>query len=157
MRTYAFTPLCRSTVGFDRLFDLINNSVTSNGQDSYPPYDIVRTGQDTYRIAIPMAGFAPEDITVTAQENLLVVAARPGEKREHHDFIHRGISGRAFERRFSLADYVNVQRANYADGLLIVDLVRKIPEAKKPRRIQIDRSVSGKDNLKHRDEVAMAA
>jgi len=157
MRTYDFTPLWRSTVGFDRLFDLINNSVTSNGQDSYPPYDIERTGQDTYRIAIAMAGFALEDITLTAQDNLLVVAARQGDKRQHHDFIHRGISCRAFERRFSLADYVEVQRADYVNGLLLIDLVRKTPEAKKPRRIEIDCSVSGNDKLKQRDEVAIAA
>ena len=136
MRTYDFTPLWRSTVGFDRLFDLINSSQMPEGQDAYPPYDIVRTGEESYRITLAVSGFSPDDITITAQQNVLTVAARQPQSLEQ-DFIYQGIAARAFERRFSLADYVDVERATYENGLLRIDLVRRIPEAMKPRRIEI--------------------
>ncbi len=147
MRTYDFTPLWRSTVGFDRLFDLINESQMLE-QDGYPPYDITRTGEETYRITLAIAGFTPGDITITAQQNLLTVS---GRKPERHDqqFIYQGISGGPFERRFSLADYVEVDRASLENGLLVIDLVRKVPEAMKPRRIEIRTGPTITENAKH--------
>jgi molecular chaperone IbpA len=134
MRTYDFTPLWRSTVGFDHLFDLINNSQVS--EDNYPPYDIARTGDDSYRISLAVAGFSPDDITITAQQNLLTVAGRQPHN-PNQEFIYQGISARPFERRFSLADHVEVEHASFENGLLRIDLVRKLPEAMKPRRIEI--------------------
>jgi molecular chaperone IbpA len=136
MRTYDFTPLWRSTVGFDHLFDLINNSQGFEGQDAYPPYDITRTGEESYRISLALAGFSANEITITAQQNLLAVAGQHSEN-PGQEFIYQGISARAFERRFSLADHVEVEHAAFENGLLRIDLVRKVPEAMKPRRIHI--------------------
>jgi molecular chaperone IbpA len=136
MRNYDFTPLWRSSVGFDRLFDLINNSALPENQNGYPPYDIMRRGEEAYRISLAVAGFAPSDITITAQQNLLTVAGRRSDAGEQ-DYVYHGISARAFERRFSLADYVEVEKASIENGLLQIDLVRKVPEAMKPRRIDI--------------------
>ncbi len=135
MRTYDFSPLWRSTVGFDRLFDLINNEIP-NVQDTFPPYDIVRTGEESYRITLALAGFTPEQVTVTAQQNRLTVAGAKGDNN-HQDYIYQSIAARAFERHFSLADHVEVERATFENGLLHIDLVRKVPEAMKPRRIEI--------------------
>jgi molecular chaperone IbpA len=135
MRTYDFSPLWRSTVGFDRLFDLINNEIP-NVQDTYPPYDIVRTGEESYRILLALAGFTPEQVTVTAQQNRLTVAAHKGNDRTQ-DYIYQSIAARPFERHFSLADHVEVTGATFENGLLQIDLVRKVPEAMKPRRIEI--------------------
>jgi molecular chaperone IbpA len=134
MRTYDFSPLSRSTVGFDRLFDLIND--LPHVQDSYPPYDIARTGEESYRISIALAGFTPEQVTVTAHQNRLIVT---GSKRDNgkQDYIYQSIATRAFERHFSLADFVEVEGATFENGLLHIDLVRRVPEAMKPRRIQI--------------------
>jgi molecular chaperone IbpA len=140
MRNYDFAPLWRSSIGFDRMFDLINNTQLVDGQDNYPPYDIVRTGEETYRISLAVAGFSPDDITVTAQQNLLTVTARKTDdkvEKSGQDFLYRGISARAFERKFSLEDHVEVERASYENGLLQIELVRRIPEAMKPRRIEI--------------------
>jgi len=145
MRNYDFAPLWRSSIGFDRMFDLINNTQLLEGQDNYPPYDIVRTGEETYRISLAVAGFSPDDIAVTAQQNLLTVTGRKTDEkveRSEQDFLYRGISARAFERKFSLEDHVEVERAAYENGLLQIDLVRRIPEAMKPRRIEIG---SGKE------------
>jgi molecular chaperone IbpA len=137
MRTYDFSPLWRSTVGFDRLFDQINNTQQLlETQDGYPPYDIVRTGEESFRVSIALAGFTPNDIAVTAQQNLLTIAGRRTDNLEP-DYVYKGISARPFERRFSLADHVEVERATFEDGLLQIDLVRKVPEALKPRRIEI--------------------
>ena len=135
MRTYDFSPLWRSTVGFDRMFDLINNEVP-NVQDTYPPYDIERTGDESYRISVALAGFAPEQITVTVQQNRLTVA---GKKRNENkeNYVFRSISTRGFERHFGLADYVEVEGATFDNGLLHVDLMRRVPEAMKPHRIAI--------------------
>jgi molecular chaperone IbpA len=137
MRTYDFSPLWRSTVGFDRLFDLINNEVP-NVQDTYPPYDIVRTGEESYRVTLALAGFTPEQITVTAHQNRLTVTGTKAENgNAKQDYIFQSIATRAFERKFSLADHVEVDGATFDNGLLHVDLVRKVPEAMKPRRIEI--------------------
>jgi molecular chaperone IbpA len=135
MRTYDFSPLWRSTVGFDRLFDLLNNE-TPHLQDTYPPYDIVRTGEESYRISLALAGFTPERITITAQQNRLTVAGQRGDHGKQ-DYIYQSIATRAFERHFSLADYVEVAGATFENGLLQIDLVRRVPEAMKPRRIDI--------------------
>ena len=136
MRTYDFSPFSRSAIGFEYLFDLLNAQKTEN-IDTYPPYDIVRTGEDAFRISVAIAGFAPHDITVMAQQNLLVVTGRKAEPQEA-EYLHQGISARAFERRFNLADHIEVEKASYENGLLQLDLVRRVPEAMKPRRIEID-------------------
>jgi molecular chaperone IbpA len=135
MRTYDFSPLWRSTVGFDRMFDLINNEVP-NLQDTYPHYDIERTGEESYRISVALAGFTPEQVTVTAQQNRLTIAGKKNDSGKQN-YIFQSIANRAFERHFSLADHVEVVGASFDNGLLHVDLVRKVPEAMKPRRIQI--------------------
>ena len=137
MRTnFDFTPFRRSTVGFDRLFDLLENGSGWQGADNYPPFDLERIGDDAYRITLAVAGFRPEEVDVTAQQNLLVVSGRKNDEGEGQ-YIHRGIATRAFERRFGLADYVQVRSAELKDGMLAIELVREIPEEMKPRRIEI--------------------
>lgn len=142
MRTmFDFTPYRRSTVGFDRLFDTLENLAQSDGNaGNYPPYDIERKGEDAFRITIAVAGFADSEIELTAQQNLLVVCAKKAEQSEpqEREFLHRGIATRAFERRFQLADHVEVRAAKLENGLLSVDLVREVPEAMKPRRIPVN-------------------
>jgi molecular chaperone IbpA len=137
MRTIDFAPLWRSSVGFDRVFDLLNNSRSWEGQGDYPPYDIVRTGEETYRISLAVAGFLPEEIAITAQQNLLTVNGQKKEAGGDQEFLHQGIAARPFERRFSLEDHVEVDGASMNNGLLQIDLVRRVPEAMKPRRIEI--------------------
>jgi molecular chaperone IbpA len=136
MRDFDLTPIWRSTVGFDRLVDLIDDSLRLAGEDNYPPYNIARTGDDNYRISVALAGFKPEDITVTAEQNLLTVEGHRAEKNDR-EYLYQGISGRPFRRQFNLADYVEVKGASFEDGLLQIDLVRELPEAMKPRRIAI--------------------
>ena len=135
MRTFDFSPFTRSTVGFERVFDRLNN-MQAPDTNGYPPYDIVRTGEDTFRISLAVAGFAASDLTITAQQNLLLVS---GSKTQNgnQEYLHQGISDRAFERRFDLADFIEVSGASYENGLLQIDLVRRVPEAMKPRRIEI--------------------
>ena len=135
MRTYDFSPLWRSTVGFDRMFDLINNEVP-NVQDTYPPYDIERTGDESYRISVALAGFAPEHVTVTSRQNRLTITGKRNDDGTRN-YIFHGISTRGFERHFGLADYVEVEGATFDNGLLHIDLVRRVPEAMKQRRIAI--------------------
>ncbi|GMN01411.1 Hsp20 family protein [Erythrobacter sp. MTPC3] len=134
-----FTPYRRSTVGFDRVFDLLESQARTNSGDNYPPFNITRSGEDNYRITLAVAGFRPQDIDITAQQNLLVVQ---GKKREETDeggeLIHVGIANRGFERRFELADFVRVENAGLADGLLTIDLVREVPEAMKPKKIAVN-------------------
>lgn len=142
MRTFDPTPLWRSTIGFDRLFDLIDESLRWSDEDNYPPYNIVRTGEDHYQIALALAGFTPEDVTITAEQNVLTVEGRKAEKGEHQ-YMYQGISARPFRRMFNLADYVQVTGASFEGGLLKIDLVREVPEAMKPRRIAIN---AGNDN-----------
>jgi molecular chaperone IbpA len=137
MRDYDFSPLTRSTIGFERLFDLINNTQRSEPGDQYPPYDIVHMGPDAFRISLALAGFTPDEIAITAQQNLLSVAGRKVESAEG-DYLYRGIASRDFQRQFSLADHVEVESAAFDNGLLHIDLVRRIPEAMKPRRISIN-------------------
>ena len=139
MRTYDLTPFYRSTIGFDRLFNLLDQ-VTSDGSPGYPPYNIERTGENAYRITVAVSGFAEAELSIVAKENTLTIK---GEKtanengREKSAVLYRGIAARAFERVFQLADFVQVKTASLENGLLHVDLIREIPEAKKPRSIPI--------------------
>ena len=137
MRTFDLAPLYRSTVGFDRLFSMLDGAVES--APTYPPYNIERTGDNAYRISIAVAGFAENDLTIEAKENTLTIRGEKQEKSEENkgEVLYQGIAARAFERRFQLADYVQVTGAQLANGLLHVDLVREIPEAMKPRAIPI--------------------
>jgi len=137
MNRFDFTPYRRSTVGFDRLFDLLENQVRTSGGDNYPPFNIERRGDDAYRVTLAVAGFRPADLDITAQQNLLVVQGRKREDTPEGELVHVGIANRGFERRFELADFVRVERADLADGLLVIDLVREVPEAMKPKKIAI--------------------
>jgi molecular chaperone IbpA len=138
MNRFDFTPYRRSTVGFDRLFDLLENQVrNSGGGDNYPPFNIERRGDDSYRVTLAVAGFRPEDLDITAQQNLLVIQGRKRDETPEGEMVHVGIANRGFERRFELADFVRVAHADLADGLLVVDLVREVPEAMKPKKIAI--------------------
>ena len=136
MRTYDFSPLWRSTIGFDRLFDLAETAHRA-GEDHYPPYNIERLAEDHYQISLAVAGFAPDDISITAEQNVVTIEGSKPEKAES-DFLYRGISTRHFKRQFSLADYVQVKSAGFDNGLLRIELVREIPEAMKTRRIEIN-------------------
>ncbi len=135
---FDFSPFRRSTVGFDRLFDMLENS-GGNGGENYPPFDLIKTGDNDYRIDLAIAGFKPEEVDITAQQNVLIVTGRKKEESEEsgNDFIYRGIATRSFERRFALADHIQVRDADMQDGLLSIELVREIPEAMKPRKIDI--------------------
>jgi molecular chaperone IbpA len=137
MRSFDPTPLWRSTVGFDHLFDLLDQSSRLANDDNYPPYNIERTGDDKYRISLALAGFGPNDVTITAEQNVLTVEAAKAQRPET-EYLYQGISARAFRRVFNLADHVEVRSASFEDGLLQIDLVRELPEAMKPRRIQIN-------------------
>jgi molecular chaperone IbpA len=137
MRTnFDFSPFYRSSVGFDRVFDLLENATRVQTIDNWPPYDIARTGDDSYRIQMAVAGFAQDELTITAEPNLLIVSAEKGTEASG-DYLHRGIACRPFARRFELADHVKVAGASLVNGLLTIELRREIPEAMKPRRIAI--------------------
>ena len=135
MRTNDFAPFWRSSIGFDRLFDLMNSAQLPDN-DGYPPYDILRLGDDAYRITLALAGFTSDDLTITAQQNLLTIAGRRAQSAER-EYLYQGIAARPFERQFRLADYVEVTGAAFEHGLLQIDLVRRVPDAMKPRRIEI--------------------
>ena len=138
MRSFDFAPLHRSTVGFDQIADLMDRVLTKDvSQSTYPPYNIEKTAPDAYRISIAVAGFGEDDLSVEVKENSLIIAARKAEDAVEHTYLHRGIATRAFERRFHLADHVVVTGASHVDGMLHIDLHREVPEALKPRRIQI--------------------
>ena len=144
MTTFDFSPLFRSTIGFDRLSQLLDQALVDEGS-SYPPYNIEKTGEDAYRITMAIAGFGEDDLNIVAQENMLVVSGRAKPSDEKTEFLYRGIAGRAFERRFQLADHIKVVGAQLVNGLLHVDLVREVPEAKRPRSIKVE---SGAPNAK---------
>jgi len=153
MRTLNLDPFWRTTVGFDRLFDMMDESLRFEPQDNYPPCNIVRTGEDTYRISLAVAGFKPEQISVTVHQNMLTISARVLEKQDQAEYVYRGIAARPFERRFSLADFVEVKHASFEDGLLQIDLERKVPESMKPRKIEINvgkgRSADNVKSIEH--------
>ncbi len=131
-----FAPLFRSSIGFDRLLNALEASSRPEAVDSWPPYDIMRSGKDEYRITMAVAGFTPEELTLTQEPNILIVTGQKANEAQGQ-YLHRGIAQRSFQRRFDLADHVKVTGANLSDGLLTIDLVREIPEAMKPRRIEI--------------------
>jgi molecular chaperone IbpA len=138
MRNFDFTPYRRSTIGFDSLFEFLENASREQA-DNYPPYDIEKLSDDRYRITLAVAGFSASDIDITARQNLLTVTGRKAENRSRDgNFVHMGIATRAFERRFELADFVRVENADMQDGLLSIELVREIPDAMKPRKIAIN-------------------
>lgn len=142
MRTYDFAPLWRSTVGFDRLFDLLDETQHAT-DDHYPPYNIERLGEDRYQISLALAGFAPDEIAITAEQNVLTVEGRKADK-EQREYLYQGISARPFKRQFNLADYVQVKAASFDNGLLRIELVREVPEAMRPRQIAINGTSSPK-------------
>ena len=148
MRTFDPTPLWRSTVGFDRLFDLIDETARWSEADNYPPYNIERIGEDHYQISLALAGFTPDEVTITAEQNMLTVEGRKAEKGSHQ-YLYQGISSRPFRRVFSLADYVEVKNASFESGLLKIDLVREVPEAMKPRRIAIGSAGNDNKQIEH--------
>ncbi|HEY1606974.1 MAG TPA: Hsp20 family protein [Allosphingosinicella sp.] len=160
MRNFDFTPYRRSTIGFDRLFEFLENTNREQA-DNYPPYDIEKLSDDRYRITLAVAGFTPGDIDLVARQNLLTIAGRKAENRARDgDYVHMGIATRAFERRFELADFVRVENAEMRDGLLSIELVREIPDAMKPRKIEIKagagRTVESEPEAEPRREEARA-
>ena len=137
MRTYDFSPFARSSIGFDRMFRALEDSLrSSNTENSWPPYNIARTGDGEYRIELAVAGFTPEELSITAQQNVLVVEGKKAAM-QGPEYLHRGIKGDTFVQRFNLADFVKVQDADYAHGVLSINLAREVPEEAKPRRITI--------------------
>jgi len=139
MRAIDFAPLYRSTVGFDRVFSMLDNMTQPDTGTSYPPYNIERTGENAYRISLAVAGFSEKDLSIESKQNTLTVNGNKGDEGEDEakEVLFKGIAGRTFERRFQLADHVEVRSANLENGLLHIDLVREIPEAMKPRQISI--------------------
>jgi molecular chaperone IbpA len=139
MRSYDLSPLFRSTVGFDRLSRMLESAMTADDAAlSYPPYNIEKFDEDSYRITMAVAGFAPEDLEIVSQPNALVVTGKTKKDADSAQYLYRGIAGRAFERRFQLADYIKVSGASLVNGLLHIDLGREVPEAMKPRTIRIE-------------------
>ena len=140
---FDFSPFRRSTVGFDRLFDMLENNTFGQTHENYPPFDLIKLGDNEYRIELAVAGFKPDELDITAQQNVLIVSGRKSDEAEGgnspggSDYIYRGIATRSFERRFALADHIQVKAADMKDGLLSVDLVREIPESMKPKKINI--------------------
>ena len=136
---FDFAPFRRSTVGFDRLFDMLENSNMGQAQENYPPFDLIRKGENDYCIQLAVAGFKPDEIDITAQQNVLIVSGRKSDEsgEKDGDFIYRGIANRSFERRFALADHIQVRGADLKEGMLAIELVREIPEAMKPRKIAV--------------------
>ena len=137
MRNLNLDPFWRTSIGFDRLFDLMDESLRFEPEDHYPPCNIARTGEDTFRISLAVAGFKPDQIDVNVNRNTLTITGRVDEKQDKGEYLYRGIAGRQFERRFNLADFVEVKGASFEDGLLQIELERAVPEAMKPRRIEV--------------------
>nr|WP_321250452.1 Hsp20 family protein [uncultured Ruegeria sp.] len=138
MRTFDFAPLHRATIGFDQIADMMDRVLTNDvAQPGYPPYNIEKTDADTYRISVAVAGFSEDDLSVEVKENALIVAGKKAAEDKQRSYLHRGIATRAFERRFALADHVRVTGASHENGMLNIDLKREVPEALKPRRIEI--------------------
>ena len=147
MKNLDLSPFWRSTIGFDRLFDLVAESARWSAEDNYPHYNITRAGEDQYAITLAVAGFTPDEIIITAEQNTLTVEGRKAV-RDDQQFLYQGISARPFRRSFSLADFVQVTGATFENGLLKIELLREVPEAMKPRRIQIRDGVSSNDNAR---------
>ena len=143
---FDFAPYRRSTIGFDRLFDLLENSGLGQGSETYPPFDLIQMDNNHYRISLAVAGFTRDEIDITAQQNQLIVTGKKADD-EKVDYIHRGIANRQFERRFGLADFIKVTDADLKDGLLSIDLVREIPEAMRPRKVSIGGSETNQASI----------
>ncbi|HTK58869.1 MAG TPA: Hsp20 family protein [Sphingomicrobium sp.] len=143
---FDFAPFRRSTIGFDRLFDLLENSSIAQGGENYPPFDLLRVDDNHYRINLAVAGFGRDEIDITAQQNQLIVTGKKVDD-DKADYVHRGIANRSFERRFGLADHIRVTDADLKDGLLSIDLVREIPEAMKPKKISIGGAAPQQDAI----------
>ena len=142
--SFDLAPLYRATVGFDRIADMMDRALASDvSSQTYPPYNIEKTAADAYRISVAVAGFSPADLSVEVKESAVVVAGRKADDQGERTFLHRGIATRAFERRFQLADHVRVTGASHADGMLHIELQREVPEALKPRRIEIATDTTG--------------
>lgn len=154
---FDFTPYRRSTVGFDRLFDLLETGMRGDAADGYPPFDIVRDGEDSYRITLAVAGFRPDEIEVVAQQNQLTVTGKRNEDDGKGQYLHRGIAARDFERRFQLADFIEVGEAGFDNGLLSIELKRVVPEAMKPRKIAIGGGRPAPERIELRKEKAAEA
>lgn len=137
MRQIDLTPFRRSTIGFDRLFDMLEASARQAAADNYPPFNLERVAEDRYRITLAVAGFSRDEIEITAQQNLLLVKGKKEQGQDTGAFLHLGIATRSFERRFELADFIRVDDARLNEGLLVIDLVREVPEAMKPKTIAI--------------------
>lgn len=150
---FDFAPYRRSTIGFDRLFDLLENSALGQGAETYPPFDLIKIDENHYRINLAVAGFTRHEIEITQQQNQLIVSGRKGND-DKVDYIHRGIANRQFERRFGLADFIKVTDADMHDGMLSIDLVREIPEAMRPRKIQIGGVQPKQDQIEAKAEEA---
>ena len=135
--TFDYAPLWKSTIGFDHFLDMVDAAQRAGSDDNYPPYNIERLGDDRYQISLAVAGFGPDDIAVTAEQNVLTIEGQKAEK-EQREYLYRGISGRHFKRQFNLADYVQVKNATFENGLPRIELAREVPEAMKPRRITIN-------------------
>ena len=144
MRHIEFAPFYRSAIGFDRLFNMLDQATGFDNESGYPPYNIERTGENAYRITLAVAGFTPEELKLEVKEQTLTIAGEKAAETGEKTYLHRGIAARAFERRYQLADHVDVTGANFDNGLLHVDLVRNIPESKKPRAIAISTGDSAK-------------
>ena len=144
MDSFDFSPLFRSTIGFDRLMRLADTATRLDGGNSYPPYNIESTGENAYRLTMAVAGFSSDELDITVKENALLISGRAKKEEEEKDYLYRGIARRAFERRFQLADHIKVAGASLDNGLLHVDLVREIPEAMKPRKVEIGRGSAPK-------------
>ena len=154
MRTLDLAPLYRATVGFDQIAEMMDRALASDmGQTSYPPYNIEKTDENAWRISIAVAGFAQNDLSVEVKDRALIVTARKAADEKERTFLHRGIATRAFERRFTLADHVRVTGASHEDGMLHIDLTREVPEALKPRRIEITSAGSQAANLVEAEKV----
>ncbi|RUM95259.1 Hsp20 family protein [Pseudaminobacter arsenicus] len=157
MRTaFDFSPLYRSSIGFDRVFDLLENANRVATIDNWPPYDIARTGEDDYRITMAVAGFSQDELSITQEQNMLVVSGQKSGE-DTGEYLHRGIAGRPFERRFQLADHVKVTGAGLENGLLTVDLKLELPEEMKPRRIEISSAAAMPNVVQHKIEAEKQA
>ena len=157
MRSFDLAPLYRATVGFDRLADLMDRSMSAEQGQTYPPYNIARTGDDAWRVTLAVAGFSEDELGVEMRENALIVTGRKAADEGERRFLHRGIANRAFERRFHLAEHVRATDAKLVNGMLDIELVREVPEALKPRRIEIASSGTGDATVETRAVEAEAA
>jgi molecular chaperone IbpA len=152
MRSYDLTPFYRSTIGFDRMLDLLGAVSRPEIEESWPPYDIERLAEDRYRITMAVAGFSPDELSIVAEPNALLIEGRKNDDDSGRNYLHRGIAQRAFRRQFDLADFVKVAGASYENGLLSVELEQEIPEAMKPRRIEIGASAPARMSEPRRGE-----